>query len=154
MRAFKAGFPRRMLWEKYKFIVWGKGGISEKSFYQALYKHQKHKLPGAVIVQTVNHVGQDVQGIAKMVTELMAKKIEGMSPEDINFKDYGTVHKVAMDEKKLQLDKNAQMLAFAAIFGIPESIDPIESVQSVEGEEVHDELRSPENEGNKPQDSQ
>jgi hypothetical protein len=154
MNAFHKGFARRLLFEKYKEMIWGKSSLGEKSFYQALYKHEKHKLPGAVIVQTVNHVGQDVQGIAKMVTQLMSRKLESMNPEDISFKDYGVVHKVAMDEKKLQLDKNAQMMAFAAIFGLPEVINPLDAVEienPVKGELVYDEPGSDKNSGDKPE---
>jgi hypothetical protein len=125
MRAFHAGFPRRMLFEKYKSLSWGKSSLAEKSFYQALYKHEKHKLPGAFIVQAVNHVGQDTTGIAKMITQLYSKKVETMTPEDITTKDYVSVNKLVIDEAKLSLDKNSQMLEFAKIFGLPERVEPV-----------------------------
>lgn len=150
MRAFKAGFARRMLFEKYKSLIWGKSPITEKSFYQALYKHQKHKLPSAFIVQAKNEVGQDTAGIAKMITKLYAQKVEGMTSEDITTKDYVAVNKLVIDEAKLSLDKNAQMLEFAKIFGVPE-VEPINVVEGVENtEEENAELRPPEDEGDKP----
>ncbi len=150
MKAHHSGFPKRMLYEKYKEMIWGKSPLGEKSFYQALYKHEKHKLPGAVIVQTVNHVGQDVQGIAKMVTALMAKKLETMSPEEMTIKDYAIANRVAIEEKKLQLDKNAQMLAFASIFGIPEIVNPLDAVERID----NDEPRSLEDSGNQSENTQ
>lgn len=142
MRAFKAGFPRRMLYEKYKPLVWMKSPIQENSFYQALYKHMKHKLPGAFIVQVKNTVGQDTQGIAKMMTQLYAKKVETMTPDDVTTKDYIGVNKLVIDEQKLSLDKNSQMLEFAKIFGIPD----VEPIVVIEGEE-HAELGPPKDQG-------
>ena len=142
MRAFKAGFPRRMLFEKYKPLIWMKSPITEKSFYQALYKHRFHKIPGAFIVQARNEVGQDTQGIAKMITKLVAQKVETMTPDQVTMKDYATAHKVVIDEQKLSLDKNAQMLEFAKIFGVPE-VEPI----VIEGEE-HVDIGPAESKGN------
>ena len=143
-RAFKAGFPRRMLFEKYKPLIWMKSPITEKSFYQALYKHEKHKLPGAFIVQAVNNVGQDTAGIAKMMTKLFAQKVETLTPGDISTKDYVSVNKLVIDEQKLSLDKNAQMLEFAKIFGIPD-IEPVTVIESEENVSIG----PPEDQGNK-----
>lgn len=145
MRAFKAGFPRRLLFEKYKPLIWMKSPITEKSFYQALYKHREHKLPGAFIIQSTNHVGQDTAGIAKMMTQLYAKKVESMTPEDVSTKDYVSVNKLVIDEAKLSLDKNAQMLEFAKIFGIPD-VEPV----VIEGEE-NVKLGPGEDQGNQPE---
>ena len=150
MRAFKAGFARRLLYEKYGPLMWGKDVPTLKSFLQALYKHQKHKLPGVFVVQSTNHVGQDTTGIAKMMTQLYAKKVESMSPEDVSTKDYVAVNKLVIDEAKLSLDKNAQMLEFAKIFGIPEVMEP----QIIDGEETNVALGPPENQGDQPQSTQ
>lgn len=142
MRAFKAGFPRKQLWEKYKPLIWQNKNLKFESFLQGIYKHEKHKLPQVVVVQSENGaVKKDSQGIAKMMTELYARKLEGLGPEDITTKDYVAVNKLVLDEQKLSLDKNAQMLEFAKIFGIPEVIQPV-----IEGD-MHVELGSTEDTG-------
>jgi len=141
-----------MLFEKYKPLIWMKYPLTEKSFYQALYKHQKHNIPGVYVVQATNVVGQDTQGIAKMMTKLFAQKVETLKPEDVSTKDYVSVNKLVIDEAKLSLDKNAQMLEFAKIFGIPEVEEP--TVEVIEGEEANAELRPSKDEGNEPQSTQ
>ena len=144
MSAWSKGFPRKLLYEKYKPLVWGSGKLTFQSFLQAVSRHKTHNLPDSIVVPVVNSVGQDVQGIAKMVTKLMAKRLETMSPDDMSIKDYALANRVAIDEKKLQLDKNAQMMAFAAIFGIPEVINPIDA------EKEHNvQLGPPEDSGDK-----
>jgi hypothetical protein len=62
------------------------------------------------------------------------------------------VNKVALDEQKLSLDKNAQMMEFAKIFGIPERIEPI--IVSGEEGDTDVELGPPEGTGDKPTGSQ
>ena len=137
MRAWKNGFVRKQLYEKYVGLIWGKK-ITYPSYLQAVYAHAKHKPPKIVVVSDVQ---RSTQGIAKMMTELYSKKIEGMSPEDISTSDYVRVNKLVLDEQKLSLDKNAQMLEFAKIFGIPEPI---------QGELEEDaQLEPPEDEGDK-----
>ena len=144
MRAWNNHFPRKLLYEKYKPLIWLKGPLTEASFHQAIYKHREHKNPGVVVLQTTGgSVGRDTQGIAKMFTQLMSRKLETMSPEDISVKDYVAVNKLVLEEKKLQLDKNEQMLALAKLFGVPEVDEPIL------GEETNAELRPPEDEGDK-----
>lgn len=140
MRAWKNGFPRRMLYQKYLPLMWHEQKISFESFLQAVYKHEDHKLTGVMVVPTETAVGKDVQGIAKMMTELYSRKLEGMTPEEITTKDYTAVNKVAQDETKLSLDRNAQMLEFAKVFGIPEPL---------KGQEIHDEFGPPKDEGDK-----
>ena len=143
MRAWNAHFPRRMLYEKYKPLIWQKKPLTEQSFLQACFKHKSHKPPGVVVVQAGS--GQKTtEGIAKMITELFARKVETMGPDEVTTKDYLAAHKVVQDEQKLSLDKNAQMLEFAKIFGLPDIVEPII------GEETHAELGPAEDEGNQP----
>lgn len=144
MRAWKNRFPRKMLYEKYNRTIWG-GNITFLSFLQAVYRHEDHKPLGVMIVPQEGKVGRDITGIAKMITELYSRKVDGMKPEDVTTKEYVAVNKLVLDEQKLSLDKNAQMLEFAKIFGIPEVPEPLQ------GEEVHDELRPPEVTGDKPE---
>jgi hypothetical protein len=106
-----------------------------------MWHHRNHKLPSIVVVANVE---KSTQGIAKMMTELYAKKVEGMTPEDITGKDYYQAHKLVLEEQKLSLDKNAQMLEFAKIFGLPEVPEVIV------GEEEHAELGPVKDEGDKP----
>lgn len=141
MRAWGNHFPHRMLHEKYKPLIWMKDSLTFKSFEQAVYKHQKHKNPGVVVLQTTGTVGKDTQGIAKMFTNLMARKLETMGPEDITVKDYVAANKLVLEEKKLQLGAQEQMLQLAKLFGIPEVINPLDVV------EEHAELRPQEDEG-------
>lgn len=139
MRAWHSGFPRKQLYQKYVKKVWKKQ-ITFISFQSACYKHLKHNPPNIVVVEK-----KDTQGIAKMMTELYARKIEGMKPEDVTTKDYVSVNKLVIDEQKLSLDKNAQMLEFAKIFGIPES--PLTVIEGVEDAQ----LGPPEDQGNQPE---
>lgn len=149
MRAWNAHFPRKQLYEKYKPLIWQGKSLGFESFLTAVYKHTKHKPPQVVVVQSENGaVKKDTQGIAKMMTELYARKLEGLGPEDITTKDYVSVNKLVIDEQKLSLDKNAQMLEFAKIFGIPEVVEPII------GEETHAELGPAKDEGNQPSGTQ
>ena len=149
VRAWKAGFPRKQLYEKYKPLIWQDKSLNLDSFLQACYKHSKHKPPQVVVVQSENGtVRKDSQGIAKMMTELYARKLEGLGPEDITTKDYVSVNKLVIDEQKLNLDKNAQMLEFAKIFGIPEVLEPV-----IEGE-TNAELGPPEDKGNQSESTQ
>lgn len=144
MRAWKGHFPRKLLYEKYKPLIWMKSPLTFKSFLQAIYKHEDHKPTGVVVLQTTGgSVGRDTQGIAKMFTQLMARKLETMNPEDITVKDYVAANKLVLEEKKLQLGAQEQMLQLAKLFGIPEVINPLDVV------EAHAELRSPEDEGDK-----
>ena len=84
------------------------------------------------------------------LTELYARKLEGMTPEEVTGKDYYQANKLVLEEQKLSLDKNAQMLEFAKLFGIPER-EPI----PLKDEEVVDAQLGPsEDEGDKPEDSQ
>lgn len=153
MRAWKAGFPRKQLYEKYKPLIWQGKNLNLDSFLQACYKHIKHKPPQVVVVQSENGaIKKDTQGIAKMLTELYARKLEGMTPEEVTGKDYYQANKLVLEEQKLSLDKNAQMLEFAKIFGIPEIIEPI--IGEEIGEEKHAELGPPEDTGNKQTGSQ
>ena len=140
MKAWNAHFPRKMLYEKYKPLIWEKKEITYESFLQAVFKHKSHKPPQVVVVQS-GVVKKDTAGIAKMITELYARKVETLGPEDITTKDYVAVNKLVIDEQKLSLDKNAQMMEFAKIFGIPEVQEPII------GEEVNAELRPEQSEG-------
>lgn len=150
MKAWRAHYPRRMLWERYNPLIWGKKGITYESFLVAVYKHQKHKDTGIVVVQTKNSpVKKTLSGIADMVTELAARKIETMEPGDISINDYVRVNKLVLDEKKLKLDQNEQMIELAKLFGIPEVIDPLEEAQ-----DVHAQLGPIQNQGDQPEDSQ
>ena len=152
MRAWGAHFPRKLLHEKYQPLIWGKHKITFLSFVQAVRLHTKHKTPGVVVLQTTGgSVGKDITGIAKMFTNLMAQKLETMGPEDITTKDYVAANKLVLDEKKLKLDQNEQMMELAKLFGIPEIINPLDVIQ---GEEEHAELRPPEDAGNQPQSTQ
>ncbi len=145
LRAWNSHFPRKMLYEKYKPLIWLKGPLTFMSFQQAIYKHRDHKNPGVVVLQTTGgSVGKDTQGIARMFTNLMSRKLETMNPEDITVKDYVAANKLVLEEKKLKLDEKEQMLAIAKLFGIPEIVEPII------GEEANVELRPPEDEGNQP----
>lgn len=143
MRSWKAHFPRKMLWEKYKPLIWGKQSQTFHSFLQSIYRHEDHKVPGVVVVQAQGVVGHDIDGIAKMMTSLYAQKVEKMTPEDIETKDYIAANKLVLERNKLNLDKNEQLLAIAKLFGLPEVVEPIL------GEESHAELRSPEDKGDK-----
>lgn len=142
MRAWNNHFPRKLLHEKYQPLIWNKKKITFASFAQAVRLHKDHKNPGVVVLQTTNGtVGKDIGGIAKMFTNLMAQKVETMGVEDISVKDYVAVNKLVLDEKKLKLDQNEQMMELAKLFGIPEIINPLDVIQ---GEEEHAELRPPE----------
>ena len=121
MRAWKSGFNRRKLYEKYMPLLWGKQKITYEGFLLAFYKHKHHQVPDMVIVPTVG-VGKDAEGVAKAMTELFAKRVEGMKPEDVSAKDYVAVNKLVIEKQKLQLDKNEQMMAIAKLFGIQEPI--------------------------------
>lgn len=138
MRAWKTGFPRKQLHERYASLIWPGKRFKFASFLQACYIHLKHKAPNIVVVE----VKKDTQGVAKMLTELYARKLAGMNPEDVQGKDYYQANKLVIEEQKLSLDKNAQMLEFAKIFGIPEPI--------IQGEEEHAELGPSKDEGDKP----
>jgi hypothetical protein len=68
MRAWKAGFPRKQLFEKYKPLIWNDKSLKFTSFVQAMYFHRKHKAPQVVVVQSENGaVRKDAQGIAKIL---------------------------------------------------------------------------------------
>jgi len=111
------------MYEKYQPLLWPDKKITFESFLLAMYKHQKHKNPDVVMVPTLSgSVGRDTQGVAKAMTELFARKVEGLKPEDVTAKDYVSVNKLVIEEKKLQLDKDAQMLMVAKLFGIQEPI--------------------------------
>jgi hypothetical protein len=143
MRAWKAGYARKMLFEKYRPLIWGKKQLNWKSFTTACYHHLTHNPPDVVIVKREG--GKDTAGVAKMLTELYSRKVEGMKPEDVTGKDYYQANKLVIEEQKLSLDKNAQMLEFAKIFGIPEN--PIKL------KEENAQLGPGEDEGDKPTDS-
>ena len=145
MRAWKAGFPRKMLFEKYKPLIWEKKKLNLNSFLTACYKHVNHKSPEIVVVRQEG--GKSTGSIAKMITELYARKVEGMGPKDITTRDYVSANKLVLDEQKLSLDKNAQMLEFAKIFGIPER----EPVKILDGEEINAELGPDKDTGDKSQ---
>lgn len=150
MRAYKQGFPRKMLWEKYNPLIWGasqrKKGVVFGAFLQALYRHSKHKDTGVVVVQTVNgNVKKTLVGIAGMVNELYARKLETMGPEDISVKDFQAANKLVLDERKLKLDQNEQMMELAKLFGIPEVLNPLDMIKGEEDAEP----RPSEDEGNK-----
>jgi len=147
MRAWGAHFPRKMLYEKYHPLIWEKKPLTFMSFVQAVRIHGKHKNPGVVVLQTSGTVGKDTQGIAKMFTSLMARKLETMGPEDISVKDYVAANKLVLEEKKLKLDEKEQMLEIAKLFGIPEIINPLDVIQ---GEEGDAEPRSIEGTGDQP----
>lgn len=145
MRAWNNHFPRRMLYEKYKPLIWGKNSLIFDAFLQAMYRHQKHNAPGVVVLQTKNgSVGKTLPAIANMVNELYARKLETMGPEDISVKDFSAANRLVLDEKKLKLDQNEQLMELAKLFGIPEIINPLDVIK---GEDAQ--LRSSENEGNK-----
>ncbi len=130
MRAWKGHFPRKLLYEKYKPLIWMKAPLGFKSFLQAVYKHEDHKTPGVVVLQTTGTVGKDIGGIAKMFTNLMSRKLETMGPEDITVKDYVAANKLVLEEKKLQLGAQEQMLQLAKLFGIPEVINPLDVLEA------------------------
>ncbi|MCR4290496.1 MAG: hypothetical protein NUV86_09590 [Candidatus Scalindua sp.] len=147
MRAWYNHFPRKLLWEKYNPLIWGpslgKKGTTFPSFQLAIYKHRDHKDTGVVVVQTTQgSIKRDLTGILNMVDELYARKVETMQPDDITIKDFAAVHKASIDERKLKLDINEQMMELSKLFGIPEIINPLD-----QGEE-RAELRPPQDEGN------
>lgn len=156
MRAYKQGFPRKILWEKYNPLIWGglgkRKGVVFGAFLQAIYRHGKHGDSGVVVVQTKNTgIKRDLTGIVKMVNELYSRKLETMGPEDISVKDFSAANKLLLDEKKLKLDQNEQMIELAKLFGIPEVINPLDVIQGedLKGEEKDAELRPPEDQGDK-----
>lgn len=147
-RAWKAGFPRRMLWEKYNGLIWGKKGTTFPSFQIMVQKHWKHKDQGVVVFQTTGgSVKKDLAGIANMVNDLFSRKIENMSPEDITVKEFSAANKLVLDEKKLKLDEKEQMMELAKLFGIPEKIDPLDMIK---GEEIDAKPRPQEITGDQP----
>lgn len=159
VKAWKNHFPRKLLWEKYGAKIWGKKVPTFESFAQALMRHGQHNPPGVVVVGESATARKDTMGIAKMITELYAKKVEGMTPDDITTKDYVAVNKLLIEEKKLKLDQNEQMMALASLFGVPEilsgvAVDPtvVPSTipSAVVGEEEHVRLGPQEDIGNQP----
>ena len=160
VKAWKNHFPRKLLYEKYKPIIWGKSKLTFESFAQSMMRHGKHNPPGVVVVGDGSpSVKRDTMGIAKMITELYAKKVEGMTPDDITTKDYVAVNKLLIEEKKLKLDQNEQMMALASLFGVPEilsgvavdpTIAPSTIPSAVVGEEEHVRLGPQEDIGNQP----
>lgn len=134
-RAWNAGFPRRMLWEKYNGLIWGKKGTTFPSFQIMVMKHWKHKDMGVVVFQTTGgSVKKDLAGIANMVNDLFSRKLENMSPEDITVKEFSAANKLVLDEKKLKLDEKEQMMELAKLFGIPEVINPLDVIKGEEAD--------------------
>lgn len=151
-RAYTNGFKHRVVWEKYKDLMKYKGDFL--AWKQMVWRHKDHKyegttlLPGAVVGRKEK---ASLDSLVQGLTDLGARKLETMGPEDLQFRDVFAAHKTQIEYRKLKLGEDAMQIALGKLFG-----PPIKGVV-VDGEEVTNELPGTgrvEDGGVKPQDSQ
>lgn len=125
LKVWDEGYPRKLIYQKYKPLMQYKG--LEISFVQMVWRHkrQNHQVKAIVLPTQVEKMARraNLESVVQKLTDLAALKLESMTPEDVKLRDVFGGHKTLIESKKLKLTEDAMTIALGKLFGPANVID-------------------------------